>query len=294
MNNKEKCSQFKKMIHDEKILVAPGIYDSFSAKMAERIGFKTAYLGGSCVSMTKLGIADTGLITYKEIIEHARYIVEATNISIFADGDNGYGNALNVQRTVREYEAAGLVGMQLDDLILPKRYCKPDKQIITREEMEGKIKAAVDARINEDFTIIYRTLGRVNQDLDEAIERSNIAVKAGADVVFVEGLDSEEEIDRVAKEVKAPLLISMNEKRFTSNFTAKEMEQKGYSIGLFPVTAIKAAVENVEKVLKQLKEEESVINCKNQIMDTTRFYDYLDLDKCKETEKKYIPYKNNL
>lgn len=289
MTYSEKLTQFRQAIERKAILVAPGAYDALTAKIIENLGFEAIFFSGGSVSISLLGFPDIGLISYSEMLNHARNMAHAVDIPVFADGDNGYGNAINVQRTVKEYEAAGIVGIQLDDLVLPKRYAEPSKQILPMSEVGAKIQAAKDAKTHEDFTIIFRTLARLDHSLAEAIERANIAGEAGADVMFVDGVQSEDELQTLIKKVQRPLLVNMNEKSFASRFSADEMQALGFSIALFPVSSIAAAAQGIFTVLTALKQHGSTMNVRDEMMPVTDLYKFVGLDEYKKREKTYLP-----
>lgn len=289
MTSAEKFKKFRDLIASDKMLMAPGAYDALTAKIIESLEFDVVYFSGGSVSISKLGYPDIGLISFAEMMDQLRNVVKAVDVPVFADGDNGYGNAINVMRTVQEYESAGVAGIQLDDLILPKRYAEPAKQILTIEEIKGKIKAASDARINPDFVIIFRTLARLDHGIDEAILRANAAVESGADVVFIDGLISEEDFNKIIDEVDAPLLINMNEKGYPANFSIEYMEDKGFKLAIFPVSSIAAAAKGIYEVMKILKTTKSTLGARDKMLEVLDLYDFVGLEKFHQLEKKYLP-----
>ena len=294
MTYSQKLTTFRQAIERQEILVAPGAYDALTAKIIESLGFEAIFFSGGSVSISLLGVPDIGLISYSEMLNHARNMVHAVDIPVFADGDNGYGNAINVQRTVKEYEAAGIVGIQLDDLVLPKRYAEPAKQLLPMSEVKAKIQAAVDAKTYEDFTIIFRTLSRLDHSLEEAIERANIAVEVGADVIFIDGVQSEDELQKLTRSIQRPLLVNMNEKRSVSaHFSAADMEALGFSIALFPVSSIAAAAQGIFKVLTALKEHGATTSAADEMMPVTELYNFVGLDEYTKREKTYLPMKKD-
>lgn len=291
MTNAEKFKAFKKYVTDPKILMAPGAYDALTAKIIEKTGFDVVYFSGGSVSISLLGFPDIGLISFNEMMNQLRIVVQSVDIPVFADGDNGYGNAINVMRTVREYEAAGVAGIQLDDLNLPKKYAEPSKQLLSVEEVRGKIEAANDARINEDFVIIFRTLARLDFGIDEAIARSKVALEAGADVVFIDGAESLEELEKMRREIDSPLLINMNEKGFAAGFPLEQMQDMGFGIALYPVSSIVAAAKGVQDVLAELKNSGSTKKVRDRMLAPVDLYNFVGLDHYKNLEKKYLPAK---
>lgn len=235
------------------ILVVPGAYDALSAKILEAAGFEAIYLTGYGASASLLGQPDVGLLTMTEMLKHAANMVSAVSIPVICDIDNGYGNAMNVIRTVKEFERAGVAAVQLEDQVFPKR-CghMQGKQVISREEMVNRIKAAVDARTNKDLVIIARTDSRAVEGLDKALERAEAYVAAGADVIFVEALCSLAELKKTGETINAPLLANMIEQGRTPLLPATELAKMGYKIVLYPLSTLYAAAKAVKKVADYL------------------------------------------
>jgi methylisocitrate lyase len=203
----KKTTLLKKLILDEEILVMPGAYDATSARIVEKAGFKSVTLGGYPASACLLGKPDLSLLTLPEMVNHTRNIVEAVDIPVFTDGDTGHGNTLNVMRTVREFEKAGAAGMLIEDQLFPKRCGHMEgKQVIETDDMVAKIKAAVDARMDNDFVIMARTDALGVLGIDEATERANRYREAGADLIFVEAPTTGEQMLRINREVNAPTM----------------------------------------------------------------------------------------
>jgi 2-methylisocitrate lyase-like PEP mutase family enzyme len=225
------------------LIVAPGVFDGISASLTARLGFGAAYLTGAGVAASGFGLPDIGLVTQTEMTERARMIVRATNgLPVIADADTGYGAMLNVVRTVREYEAAGVAAIQLEDQAFPKKCGHlPDKEVIGAAEFAVRIEAAVDARTDPDLVIIARTDARGSLGLDEAIVRANRYAEAGADMIFVEAPRTSEEIERIAKEVSAPLLINLVIGGLTPLESAERLNELGYAIAIYPTVPLTAA-----------------------------------------------------
>ena len=203
-------TRLRQMLQAPGLIVAPGAYDGFSARLIEAAGFAAVYMTGAGTAASHLGQPDLGLATMTEMATHARHLASCVSLPLIADADTGYGNALNVVRTVREYERAGVAGLHLEDQVAPKKCGHiAGKQVIPAREFADKIRAAAEYRTDPDFVIIARTDARAVTGLDDAIERGNLYAEAGADVIFVEAPQSEDEIHRVAREVKAPLLANM-------------------------------------------------------------------------------------
>jgi carboxyvinyl-carboxyphosphonate phosphorylmutase len=242
------------MLAEPGIVVAPGAYDGFSARLVEAAGFKAVYMTGAGTAASHLGQPDLGLTTLTEMATHASHLASCIALPLIADADTGYGNALNVVRTVREYEKAGVAGLHLEDQVAPKKCGHiAGKQIVDAKEFAQKIRAAVEYRTDPDLVIIARTDARAVSGLEDAIARANLYREAGADVIFFEAPQSREEIARVAREVKAPLLANMVQGGKTPGLTVKELEELGFKIVIFPGVCMRAAVPAMEKALESLK-----------------------------------------
>jgi methylisocitrate lyase len=248
-----KTTLLKKLILDKKILLMPAAYDAVSGMIIEQVGFKATTVSGHATSATMLGKPDLSLITLTEIVSRTRNICEAVDIPVLVDGDTGHGNVLNVMRTVREIEKAGAAGLFIEDQTFPKRCGHLEgKQVISTEEMAAKIKAAVDAKEDPDFVIQARTDALATHGIDEAIERANIYREAGADLLFVEAPTTKEEIIRINEEVSAPTVAIQGEGAKTPLTTAKELEKIGYSVVVYPGSALYAAAWAVNAVMKEI------------------------------------------
>jgi len=242
------------MLNEPGIIVAPGAYDGISARLIEAAGFKAVYMTGAGTAASHLGQPDLGLTTLTEMATHASHLTSCLTVPLIADADTGYGNALNVVRTVREYEKAGVAGLHLEDQVAPKKCGHiAGKQILDAKEFAQKIRAAVEYRTDPDLVIIARTDARAVSGLDDAIARANLYREAGADVIFFEAPQSREEIERVAREVKAPLLANMVQGGKTPALKAAELERLGFKIVIFPGVCMRAAVPAIEGALAQLK-----------------------------------------
>jgi carboxyvinyl-carboxyphosphonate phosphorylmutase len=248
-------SMLREMLKAPGIIVAPGAYDGFSARLIEAAGFTCVYMTGAGTAASHLGQPDLGLATMTEMAAHARHLSSCVSLPVIADADTGYGNVLNVVRTVREYERAGVAGLHLEDQVAPKKCGHiAGKQVIPAREFADKIRAAAEYRTDPDFVIIARTDARAVTGLDDAIERGNLYAEAGADVIFVEAPQTEEEIHRVAREVRAPLLANMVQGGRTPAVKADALERLGFKIAIFPAVCMAAAVSAIEGALARLKE----------------------------------------
>lgn len=247
-------TRLRQLLDQPGIVVAPGVFDCVSARLTQEAGFAAGYVSGGGASASVVGQPDLGLMTLTEMAVHAQHVCAAVSIPLIADADSGYGSALNVVRTVREYERSGVAGMHLEDQVHPKRCGHlPDKLLVPVGEFEAKIRAALEARRDPDFVIVARTDARGPLGLDAAIERGNRYAAAGADMVFVEAPQSVDEIERIAKEIDAPLLINMIANSITPAVGLDDLEQLGYKIAIFPMVNLSAAVLGMKAALRDLK-----------------------------------------
>ena len=246
---------FRERLSKPGIIIAPGAFDAFVALMIQQLGFEALYVSGAAFS-SSLGLPDLGVFTLDELVRFTKYITDAVDIPVIVDTDTGFGETLNVVRTVREFESIGASAIQIEDQELPKKCGHlSGKHVVPADEMVKKIKAAVETRRDENFLIIARTDARGVYGLEEAIWRAQAYVEAGADIIFPEALESKEEFEKFAREVKAPLLANMTEFGKTPYITAKEFEEMGYKIVIFPVTTFRVAMKAVRDALIELKEK---------------------------------------
>jgi len=250
------ASRFRALIAQPGPVLAPGVYDCVSAKVVERAGFPAAFISGAAVTASVLGYPDVGLQTMPEILNQVRNIARCVDIPMLIDVDTGYGNALNVMRTVREFEAAGVAGIFIEDQTFPKRCGHFEgKKVVPCEEMVTKIKAATAARRSDDFFIIARTDSRAINGLDDAIARSQAYVEAGADMIFVEAMLSEAEMAKVTSSIKAPLQANLNESNKTPMLPIEKLHKMGFKLishsGLLQRTAIRGMMDVLEVLKKE-------------------------------------------
>ncbi|NLC12212.1 MAG: oxaloacetate decarboxylase [Firmicutes bacterium] len=280
--------QLKERLKQPEILVAPGAADALVAKIIEKSGFEAVYVTGGGVSYTTLGMPDMGFITMTEMVQKAAYIVEAVNIPVVADIDTGYGNALNVIRTVKEFEKAGVSCVQIEDQVFPKRCGHlAGKEIVPKEEMIAKIKAAVDSRLDEDLMIMARTDAIAIEGLDKAIERAIAYQEAGADIIFVEAPRTVEEMKKITSSLSVPLLANMVEGGKTPLLSAKELEDIGYSIVIYPNAAIRVIAKAVSELMMELREKGTTRDYISNMFLFDKLYELVDVDEVRSWEKKY-------
>src|SRR4029079_212811 len=246
----------KKLLKRNQLLVAPGCFDGLSARLVQEAGFEAAYLSGGAVARS-MGIPDIGLVTMSESIERAAQIVSAIQIPVIADADTGYGNAVNLVRSVREFERIGVAAIHIEDQITPKGCGHLDgKEVISRAEMEMKLKAALDTRTDPDFCIIARTDARGVHGLEDAIGRAQAFAKLGVDAIFVEAPQSESELAEIPKRLPdVPLLVNVFKGGKTPMLPMERLEKMGYRIAIYPSETQRAAIHAMRTALATLKRE---------------------------------------
>ncbi|MCL7390925.1 MAG: methylisocitrate lyase [Thaumarchaeota archaeon] len=267
------------------IVMVPGVFNALTAMLAEKMGFKAVYVSGAAVTAS-LGLPDLGIITLDEMVKIVSYICDSVDIPVIVDIDTGYGEVLNVVRAVREFEKVGAAAVQIEDQVLPKKCGHlSGKQLIPPYEMARKIKAAAEARSNPDFVIIARTDARGVTGLEDAIRRAEIYLEAGADVIFPEALESEEEFAEFASRIKASLLANMTEFGRSPLIEASKLENMGYKLVIYPVTLLRVAMYSMKKALSLLKERGTQrelvpeMYTRKELYELIGYYEYEEFDK---------------
>ena len=249
---------FAERLKQKKLIVAPGVFDGISAKIADRMGFECLYMTGYGVVASHLGLPDAGIATYTEMSNRVAQLSAITQTPLVADGDTGYGGLLNVRHTVRGYEAAGACAIQLEDQEFPKKCGHMlGRRVIAREDMAAKITVAAESRDSKDFLIIARTDARTTLGLDEALRRAETYLRAGADLLFVESPESVEEMQRIGKAFDVPLVANMVEGGRTPVLTAAELQEIGYRFAIFPAVGFLAMGAALERAYSGLKRDGS-------------------------------------
>jgi 2-methylisocitrate lyase-like PEP mutase family enzyme len=244
--------QLRALLNAPGLIAAPGGYDGITARTIEQAGFSCAYMSGAGVSASR-GFPDFGLLTLTEMAQAAGVMAGAVGIPVIADADTGYGNELNVTRTIREYERAGVAGCHIEDQVAPKRCGHLDgKELVPRDEFVAKIRAAVAARRDPDFLVIARTDARAVVSLDEAVQRANAALQAGADMAFVEAAQSLEELAEIPRRVKGPCLLNIVRGGKTPDIPLPDAEAMGYRLAILPSLLIGAVLGACDEALKVL------------------------------------------
>ncbi len=280
----------RRMLDEPEIIVLPGAYDALTARLAERAGFNACFTTGFGFAATVLGVPDSGLLTMSETMERVRHVVQALTVPLVADMDTGYGNALNVVRTVRECVALGVAGIILEDQEWPKKCGHFEgKRVIAAEEQAAKLRAAVEARGDDDLVIIGRTDARQPLGLEEAIRRGKLYREAGADVVFVEAPRSVEELREVARAIAdAPLFANMIEGGKTPLLSSAELQELGYKMVVYPLSALFSAAKAVEETYRALFDEQSTASRQEAMVSLGQFEEMIDVPAWQEIERKYV------
>lgn len=280
----------KDRLQSPNIVVAPGVYDALSASLAEQAGFDTVYLSGASLAYTKLGRPDIGLMSLTEVNDTLAHIRERSDISIVVDCDTGFGNALNVMRSVRLLERSGANAIQLEDQTYPKR-CGHlrGKTLVSAGEMVGKIKAALDARLSDQTLIIGRTDAIASEGIDKALERAQAYYEAGADVIFVEGIRSSEQIDQVMGRFKGqvPVMANMVEGGDTPLQDAATLQSMGFSMVIFPGALVRAFTYMASQFFSTLKSDGTTDNFRDRMLDFKQLNDYLGTQRMLELGQQY-------
>lgn len=237
------------------LIVAPGVFDMISARIADAMGFDALYMTGYGTVASHLGLPDAGLASYTDMLSRVRQIASGTATPLIADGDTGYGGLLNVEHTVRGYEAAGAAAIQLEDQQFPKK-CghTPNRTVVALDEAVRKIRVAAQSRDSSDFLIVARTDARTAYGLDEALRRGEAFLKAGADILFIESPESAEEMARIAASFDAPLLANLVEGGRTPILDREQLEALGYRIAIFPASGFLAAGAALRSVYGELRQ----------------------------------------
>jgi 2-methylisocitrate lyase-like PEP mutase family enzyme len=275
------------------MIVAPGIYDAYGARLVQQAGFEAVYMTGNGVSASLLGRPDVGLIDLSLFAAHAHRAAACVDIPLICDADTGYGNAVNVQHTVREFEAAGVSAIHIEDQVLPKRcgHMPGSRPVVEMKEQVGKIEAAVAARRDDDFIVIARTDAASGHGLDEAIRRGQAYRKAGADVIFVELKSSPDIVDhlkRVIGEIEAPCLVNVEDLGKLGELTAEDYDGLGFRIAIYPGLGRNAAGWGIRNALGALKTGGNTRPAREQMLTFKEYNEVLGLKEVEEWEKKYL------
>lgn len=278
-----------KLLKEPEPILAPGAYDALSARLIEQAGFKAVYMTGFGTAASMIGRPDVGLVTMTEMVQNASRIVQAVNVPVIADSDTGYGNPINVIRTVKEYESVGVAAIHIEDQVFPKKCGHIEgKEVVPPEEMVEKIRAAVDTRTHKDFKIIARTDAIAVEGFDAAIERAKMYRNAGADILFIEAPRNMEEIEEIARVFRGtPLLFNWAEGGKTPPITYETLKELGFKIVIFPVSTLFAATKAIMTVLSEIKEKGTPMSVMDKLIKFNDFLDLIGLPEIRKLEQLY-------
>ena len=282
-------SRFRALMSQPGCIVAPGVADALAARLVALEGFDAVYMTGFGTSLTRLGVPDVGLLTATEMIDNASRIVDASGLPVIADADTGYGNPINMRRTIRDYEKTGAAGVHIEDQSWPKRCGHlAGKRVIPSAEMVAKIKAACDVRTDPDFTIIARCDAIAIEGLEAALERGERYREAGADMLFIEAPVGRAEVERVARHFKGvPLLYNMAASGKTPDLPADELGRLGFKLAIYPNWIILAAIPAMQSLLRELKQKGSIADVRNKVTTFKEFTEIAGLPEIQQLEERY-------
>lgn len=285
----DKNARLRAEIESNEFLIAPGVFDCLTARLVEQAGFKAMYMTGSGVSITRLGAPDIALLSFAEIVDQAKRIADVTSLPLIADADTGYGGPLNVIRTVREMERAGVSAIQIEDQDWPKR-CghELDRTVVSEQEMVGRIRAAVDTRHDQNLMIVARTDARTSLGLNAAIDRGHAYIAAGADIVFVESPESAEEMRKLNHELNAPSLANQVEGGRTPMLPASELQQIGYKLAIYPNSITRLFAAAGKGLYEELKASGSTAAYADRMLSHRKLWDLFDYPEFIKVEKQYL------
>jgi 2,3-dimethylmalate lyase len=287
---KEKAKALRMLLGGKEIIVAPGAIDALSARLIEQAGFPAVYVSGAGIASSRLGVPDIGLTTLNEVADSAKQIIQVTHVPVICDIDTGFGNAINVIRTIREFEMIGAAGVHIEDQITPKRCGHIErKQLISQEEMVKKIEACVYARENDDFVIIARTDAIAVKGFEDAISRAKAYGKAGADVLFVEAPRNVEEMKKITELLgDKPLMINMVVKGGkTPVLPVKELEAIGFKIAHYPNLAWTAAIKAMQLVLKELRDN-GYVEDEEKLVSFQEMFEVVGISSFRKLEQQFL------
>jgi carboxyvinyl-carboxyphosphonate phosphorylmutase len=281
----------RELLQREKIIVAPGAYDALSAKLIEAAGFPAVYITGAGLASSRLGVPDIGLMTMTEVLESARSIVNATKIPVICDTDTGYGNAINLMRTVREFEQVGVDGIQIEDQIMAKRcgHIK-NKHLISKKEMTKKIEAAQYAKNSNDFLLLARTDAIAVEGFDSAIDRAKDYLNAGADVIFVEAPENIDQLKRIPEILKDGItMVNVLEGGGkTPVLPVSELEALGFKLAIYPTTVWISVIHSAKRVLSELKDKGTTRGLSETMVSFEEMFEVVRLSEYQELEKRFL------
>lgn len=282
-SQKELATKFRELIAQSSILQIPGAHDAMAGLMAKKAGFEALYLSGAAYTASR-GLPDLGIVNSDEVADRAREIIRATNLPLLVDIDTGFGGVLNVARTAREMEEAGVAAVQIEDQDLPKKCGHLNgKKLVTQDEMVQKIQMI--KQVAPSIVIVARTDARAVEGLDQAITRTKAYIEAGADAIFPEALQDEEEFKQFSQEIDIPLLANMTEFGKTPYYTVEEFEKMGYQMVIYPVTSMRVAAKAYERVFQLIKEEGTQKEALKDMQPRSELYETISYDDFEALDK---------
>ncbi len=288
--NIENSTKLRNLIKNNSFLPIPSCFDALSAKLIEQTGFDAMFMSGFAASASRIGEPDLGVMTLTEVLDQLNNITDATSLPVIGDGDTGYGNAMNVQRTVKSFAKIGCAGVLIEDQLSPKR-CghTPGKDVVSREEAFDRIRASVDAREEKDILIMARTDANHTHGIKEAIERAQIFHELGSDILFVEAPKTEDEMRLICQEVPGCKIANIVEGGLTPNLSMKELEDIGYNMAVYPLTALSSAMKAMVDSLNKLKTDDdrsSNLMSFTELRKRVGFDDYYEVSSRYESSKR--------
>ena len=288
--NIENSTKLRNLIKNNSFLPIPSCFDALSAKLIEQTGFDAMFMSGFAASASRIGEPDLGVMTLTEVLDQLNNITDATSLPVIGDGDTGYGNAMNVQRTVKSFAKIGCAGVLIEDQLSPKR-CghTPGKDVVSREEAFDRIRASVDAREEKDILIMARTDANHTHGIKEAIERAQIFHELGSDILFVEAPKTEDEMRLICQEVPGCKIANIVEGGLTPNLSMKELEDIGYNMAVYPLTALSSAMKAMVDSLNKLKiddDRSSNLMSFTELRKRVGFDDYYEISSRYESSKR--------
>src|SRR5919108_5748523 len=281
-------AKLRQLLREPGIIVAPGAYDCLTAKLIERQEFPAVYMTGAGTALARLGKPDLGLATLSEMVANAAAMAATVSIPLIADADTGYGGALNVYRTVREYEKAGVAALHIEDQVFPKRCGHLDgKQVVPVEEMVSRLRAAVEARTDADLVLIARTDALAVTGLDDTLRRCAAYAEAGADVLFVEALRTPEEIDRVRREIDVPLLYNFVEHGKSPLIPVAQLEALGFKIVIFPGSLMLSVCTLAQRILREIRQHGTTKNLLGEMGSVVDLFNLMGMQEALALDAKW-------
>tara|TARA_B100001996_G_scaffold357133_1_gene320895 strand:- start:321 stop:1193 length:873 start_codon:yes stop_codon:yes gene_type:complete len=282
----DNINSLRNLLDSKNFIPIPACFDALSAKLIQQEGFEVTFMSGFAASASRIGEPDLGVMTFSEVLDQVNNICDATSIPVIGDGDTGYGNTVNVQRTVKSFAKVGCAGILIEDQLSPKR-CghTPGKEVVSRDEAFDRIRAAVDARKENDILIMARTDANHTHGIKEAIERAQNFFEIGADILFVEAPKSIKEMELICKEVEGFKVANIVEGGLTPNLTMKELEEIGYKLAVYPLTALSSAMKSMIQVLRKMKTDQDRTS---DLLDFTEIKSRIGFEEYYLKSEKYI------